>query len=99
MKDLDYFVERQGIMYGEKIPTYTRGGLILKHTRPWDDNYNRFKEFLNKVLDKEEYNEVLAIYPVYYMGWEMDNWGAIVKKENGDVVQVETNHGALLEHE
>ena len=35
-----------------------------------------------------------SLYPIYYQGWEMDEWGAIGNKD-GEEYLLETNHGYL----
>lgn len=38
--------------------------------------------------------KLIHIYPIYYQGWEMDQWGAIGLKD-GKRFRLETNHGQL----
>lgn len=51
-------------------------------------------EYLRKaILELGEY-KILSIYPCYYQGWEMDEWGAIAEKD-GKKYAMETSHGGL----
>lgn len=38
------------------------------------------------------------VYPIYYQGWEMDEWGAIGRKD-GKIYVLETDHGSLMPEE
>lgn len=38
--------------------------------------------------------ELLNLYPCYHQGWELDQWGAIGKKDGKKYV-LETDHGSL----
>lgn len=41
---------------------------------------------------------IKGLYPIYYQGWEMDEWGAIAIKE-GKRYNLGTNHGSLTAEE
>lgn len=39
---------------------------------------------------------ILHLYPIYYQGWDMDEWGVIGEKDN-QIYCLETDHNMLLE--
>ena len=43
---------------------------------------------------KDKGFKVMHLFPVYYQGWEMDEWAAVVEKD-GIVNLAVTNHGSL----
>lgn len=48
--------------------------------------------FRKKCADKGY--SLLYMYPIYYQGWEMDEWGAVGMLD-GDTYLLETDHGSL----
>lgn len=39
--------------------------------------------------------KLLRLYPMYYQGWECDQWGAIGEKD-GKLYRLETSHGSPI---
>ncbi len=50
---------------------------------------------LAKVTKGKTIVEILKTFTIMHVGWEMDNYGWIVKLNNGKNVAVTTNHGTL----
>ena len=60
------------------------------------DCYDATTSFRRSCVDKGFY--LTHIYPIYYQGWEGDQWGAIGTKD-GKKFRLETNHGGLRPEE
>lgn len=59
-------------------------------------NLHATKHFRNKCIKAGYY--ILEVFPVYYQGWELDEWGAIAIKD-GRRYTLTTDHGRLVAEE
>lgn len=56
------------------------------------ESYDGTESFRRQCIGKGFH--LTHIYPMYYQGWECDQWGAIGTKD-GKRFRLETNHGSL----
>ena len=56
------------------------------------DMYDPSLSFREKIVRKYKHSKIVQLNAVYYMGWEMDNWSAIVENKKGKF-KVTTSHG------
>ena len=59
----------------------------------WIDGLDNSLDF-RELCIKSGY-KLKIVYPIYYQGWELDEWGAIGAKD-GKTFRLETNHGRLI---
>jgi hypothetical protein len=81
------------------IPEMIRGDCInatkeeLNSLVVAEDDYDPTIRFRTKCI-KEGF-KLRKLYPIYWQGWELDEWGAIGTRD-GKEYRLETNHNSLV---